>query len=917
MIYFDPRKWTGSYRWPPFYDPRWAIAFLLGTYTVLGCVFLGFSRSPLQISLGLVFGMALDAVLSGLIRGEKSFPLSAVITCLSLAILLNYSLGYYFLWTPIFMAIASKYLLTLNGKHIFNPSLFGICFSLWICNEFVSLAPTYQWYGSVQTAFTMLIFVVTGAVLLFLFRIERHWLVISFLIFYTLQTALRSYILRYHIPAGTLFVGTLTSPAFYLFTFYMITDPKTSPPTKRGQILTGMSIALFDLYYHTKFSIFTFFYAGMTVALTRALMGYFQNIKNQGILYLRHGFKPWMTRLVLIGILAVPMAVLFHLGMPRTHLVPIKNFRLESIPSEYSGIGARNGHIIEQSDPRVRHVAKWLLSVGDAVASADVDLDGKMDLFFTQPLKSLEWRGKLFLNKGKFKFEKVSLPALEKYLGDFKQYGIPTFALFFDYDNDGDKDLFVGFAYGKSHFFENSIIPDGKLSFREVPVPFFMENNTMCVAGNAFDFNKDGFLDLFVANVLPPYLKDYKGKVPFSLFNLPPPEYPKDRRMLHFMHESWHNSNNGGKNYLLLNEHGKVFSVLDSDKIGLKETRWSLSVAEGDLNGDGWPDIYIANDFGHDDCYLNIRGQRFERKEGGFFNDLGRDTYKGMNASIADIDGNLQEDVYVSNVYHHAQAEGSLLWMNESKNKELILKDKAAQYGALNPNRFGWGAAMVDINLDGRTDILQANGMVSDIWDKLYDKPTDYWYYFEKVARATPDIFGYADQWPDIRGAYIFPDEADRVYLNYQGKQFEDVADKVGFNHRANTRGIAAVDLDNDGDFDVVLTDQFGEPKLYENKISGQNWIGFDLIGDGQRTNKDAIGTKVWLYYKSQGEEKVQFQEVHLSNGLSAQGDRRLIFGLGENHNRVEYVHCKIEWFNGPTQWVKNLEMNRYHLIKE
>ncbi len=916
MHSLDPRTWQGTYRLPPIRDPRWGIAFLLGCYVVLGCVFLGFSRSLSQILLSIAFGLTLDVVLHGSIKGEKVFPLSALITCLSLAILLNYSLGYYFLWTPIFIAIASKYLLTLNGKHFINPSLFAICVSLWISNEMISLAPTYQWYGSAQTASAMLIFVVTGALLLFLLRVERYWLVISFLFFYTLQTALRTYILRYHIPPGTLFVGTLTSPAFYLFTFYMITDPKTSPPTKRGQIIAGMCIALLDLFYHMKFSIFTFFYAGITFASIRGLIGHFKNL-NKGVPYFKKSFREWIPRAILIAILGIPVAVLFQMGMPRTNLVQINNFALKAVPSEHSGLGGAKGNIIEQVDPRIQHVAKWILSVGDAVAIADVDLDGKMDLFLTQPLKSDEWRGKLYLNKGNFQFQKIEIPTLERYLYDPKKFGIPSYAMFLDFDNDGDQDLFVGFSFEKSHVFKNQIIPRGKLSFEEVDVPFLKENNTTCIAANGFDFNKDGLLDIFVANVLPPYLHDYKERVPFSIFDLAKPQYKGDRRMFHFMHESWHNSNNGGKNYLLINQKGQTFAALDSDQIGLKETRWSLSVAAGDLNDDDWTDVYVANDFGHDDFYLNRNGQRFERKQGVFFNDLGLDTYKGMNASMGDVDGNLQEDVYVSNVYHHAQAEGSLLWMNYSKNNELILKEKAAQYGALNPHRFGWGAAMADLNLDGWVDIAQANGMVSDEWDKRYEKPIDYWYFFEKVARSTPDIFSYADQWPDIRGAYIFPNEPARIYLNYQGKQFEDVADKVGFNVRANTRGIAAVDLDNDGDLDLVITDQFGIPKLYENKVSGQNWVGLSLIGNGQLTNKDAVGTKVWLYYVENGKDKVQFREIHLANGLSAQGDRRLIFGLGTDQNRIEQVYCKIKWFNGSVESVDNLAINQYHIVKQ
>ncbi len=95
----------------------------------------------------------------------------------------------------------------------------------------------------------------------------------------------------------------------------------------------------------------------------------------------------------------------------------------------------------------------------------------------------------------------------------------------------------------------------------------------------------------------------------------------------------------------------------------MTETRWSLATSTVDLNHDGWTDLYIANDFGPDDVYLNEGGKHFRRIEGKLFGEIGKDTYKGMNASVADFDRNGYLDVYVSNVHHSLQAEGSLLWM--------------------------------------------------------------------------------------------------------------------------------------------------------------------------------------------------------------------------------------------------------------
>src|SRR5207249_4491167 len=107
-------------------------------------------------------------------------------------------------------------------------------------------APAYQWGGTLA----MTIFILMAALSCFAFRIGRTPLILSFLCFYTLQTALRAWIMRHHLPPETLFLGTLTSAPFFIFTFYMLTDPQTSPKTPRGQVWFALGLTLVDLYLH-------------------------------------------------------------------------------------------------------------------------------------------------------------------------------------------------------------------------------------------------------------------------------------------------------------------------------------------------------------------------------------------------------------------------------------------------------------------------------------------------------------------------------------------------------------------------------------------------------------------------------------------------------------------------------------------
>ncbi|MFY0583045.1 FG-GAP repeat domain-containing protein [Cystobacter fuscus] len=218
-------------------------------------------------------------------------------------------------------------------------------------------------------------------------------------------------------------------------------------------------------------------------------------------------------------------------------------------------------------------------------------------------------------------------------------------------------------AFGPSRLLRNLLRETGSATFEDVTTHAGVGDHSVSLAVTMLDFDRDGHLDFFVANALTTHLPDYATPTPFNFFHLPAPEYPGDRRMLRFMHNGWHDADNGGLNALYRGRGDGTFEKLDSAAMGLKETRWSLAVSTVDLNQDGWTDLYIANDFGPDEIYLNEQGKHFRRIRGALFGDIGKDTYKGMNASVADFDRNGWLDVYVSNVHHSLQAEGSLLWM--------------------------------------------------------------------------------------------------------------------------------------------------------------------------------------------------------------------------------------------------------------
>jgi hypothetical protein len=562
--------------------------------------------------------------------------------------------------------------------------------------------------------------------------------------------------------------------------------------------------------------------------------------------------------------------------------------------------------------------------VGDAVAAGDYDGDGRVDLFLTHPLRAAADRNALYRNLGGWRFERVPLPALDDLSHAPDRYGLAAGALFADYDGDGDQDLFLSVGYGECRLLRNRLVETGRADFEDVTRASGIEEYTVSLAANFLDFDRDGNLDLFIANAMSPLLTGYDPPRRLSIFHLPEPEYAGDRRMLDFMHSSWDNASNGGRNVLYRNLGGGRFQRLDPVAMGLPETHWSIAVGTGDLNRDGWTDLYVANDFGPDDLYLNEAGRRFRRVAGRVFGTVGRDTYKGMNATLADFDRNGWLDVYVSNVHMPLQAEGSLLWMAYPSGGFVPeLRDEATRRGALNEHRFGWGGAAGDLDDDGWPDLVQVNGMVDDTLDHdpRFATCRDYWYLNEKLMRSGPEIHTFVDMWGDLRGACINGREANRVYRNRgagEKPQFVDVAPQLGWGPETPARGALLADLDNDGDLDLGITHMAGPFVLYRNtRAEGtgadRHWIGLELEGDGVSCNRQAAGTRVVVAYGAGRDRVEQVQEVTVTNAFSAQGDRRLHFGLGAHAGPVEVT---VGWCGAEPVPVGRLDVDRYHELR-
>jgi Na+-translocating ferredoxin:NAD+ oxidoreductase RnfD subunit len=912
-------------------DPRYIVTGLLLFYNILGITILGFNRSIGQISLTVLVGVLLHSFYDLLFNKKLLFNISAVTTSLGLCILVNYGHSLIYPLVPIFFAISSKFFFTLKGKHRLNPGMFGVTASLLLASEFISSAPAYQWNG----IGSMALFIIMPALFFFMPKINRHVLVLTFLFVFLLQITLRSLLIRHYLPFTTLFFGSITSPAFFLFVFFMITDPQTSPNDKKEQMIVGAALAIVDLIYHLFSSYHTFFFAALTVGSFRFIQAHFKAMKEESkngqslikyfkVHFYQSGYYKKFFTIISIALISFYSYQTF--GRDKL-LQPEVGFNFTNISSTQSGLGFHKGDILDQVDPRMQHMGKWFLAITDGVAIGDFDNDGMIDVFMTNGHKSAEDRNALFKNSGHFKFVRVPSPDLSYYSSDFKRFGVPSNAMFVDLNNSGVLDLYVTYAFGKegtSRLFCNQLKITGKLEFKECTKERGLEIFSNSATANFFDFNNDGRLDLILGNTIKTHLPDYNKPTPLDIFELPKAEYKGDRRMFNFMHESWHQAENGGLNYLFLQNPFHHFEIQDSKAIGIPETKWTMAIATADFNQDGFVDLYMANDFGADDLYYNHDGKYFENIKGKMFGEIGRDTYKGMNATIADFDNNGYQDVQISNVHHQLQAEGNLLWYFYPNPKDKfypIIKDQATYTGALNENRFGWGGAAADFNNDGWIDLAQANGMVDNIYDRKPDQKNDecpdFWYINEKIARSSPEIHKYVDNWGDIRGNCIHGMEKNRLYINRgldKKPQFMDVADFAGMDQKANYRGMAVADFDNDGHMDLLVSSLYRNPLLFQNmpteETKKNKWFGLKLTSNNQACNKMAIGSKIWLHSRDEKNNPIsQYFETTLVNGFSAQHDPRVHMALMKNH---QYESLSIMWCGRIQKVYRDIKLNQY-----
>jgi hypothetical protein len=539
---------------------------------------------------------------------------------------------------------------------------------------------------------------------------------------------------------------------------------------------------------------------------------------------------------------------------------------------ETAAAGIHFVHHRPSFDPKIANIEPHVAAVGASVSIADFDGDGWPDLYFTN--SKFGEPNALYRNKGDGTFEDVAASAG---LADLNRpgEGVSMGAVWGDFDNDGHEDVLV-YRYGYLALFKNL---DGH-HFKDVTVDAGLRRWMNSNGAIWVDYDRDGLLDLYVTAYF---------RSDIDLWHL---------STTRIMHNSFEFATNGGKNLMFHNlGNGKFEDV--TDKLGVGSTRWTLAAASADFNEDGWPDIYLANDYGPEELYLNDRGQRFILKTPG----LEAESKSGMAVALGDVYNRGHLDAFITDI-----SERGYLFQNNNLRLNEMTDPKRPRFhnmadGFVADAGWAWGAQFGDLNNDGNNELFVANGFISA------DSTRSYWYSMSKIAGANARLFEDAATWPAFGEQSLSGYEQSRVFLNRGLAGWTDVATQVGVTDRHDGRAVALADLSNRGVLDVVVANQNQPAILYRNHPDSANhWIGFSLVGT--RSNRSAIGAEVVLETAGLRQRRV----VDGGMGFASQNDRRLHFGLGKS----EWVdRVVIHWPSGTQQVLTNPTVDQMHTVVE
>ena len=534
--------------------------------------------------------------------------------------------------------------------------------------------------------------------------------------------------------------------------------------------------------------------------------------------------------------------------------------------------------------------------LGGGVAAGDFNNDGLEDLFFSGNMVP----NKLYLNQGDFQFKDISESAGIQ--GDNRWYSGVSLI---DINKDGFLDIYI--AVGGENEPNNNVlyINNQDNTFSEKAEAYGIDDDGYSMHSTFFDYDKDGDLDLYVANYPP------------TSFTAPV-DYYKYMIDNHEDRDSDHLYRNDGDHFVDVTKES-----------GISNFGLSLGVVASDFNNDGNPDLYISNDFNAPDfMYINNGDGTFTNE---ILNSLQQTSFFGMGVDAADFNNDgwvdifqldmnaadnfrskanmssMNPEVFYQSValgLHHQYMQNSLQLNQGNLNDSSPAFSNIARWSGVSSTDWSWGGLFADFDNDGWKDLYVTNGIRRDVNNK--DFYNEHRAFFNKMEND-PNYKNKEEEVKLLSYLEKMPSEKISNYLfqNQQENGFKNKNIEWGLDEKTFSNGVVYSDLDNDGDLDLVVNNLEDFASIYRNNTSNSNYIGFTLEGKDQQI---PIGTRIHL--KASG--KYQMQELNLSRGYLSSVSPRVHFGLGATPEIEEVI---VEWPDGNRTKLEDLRVNSYNAV--
>jgi hypothetical protein len=536
-------------------------------------------------------------------------------------------------------------------------------------------------------------------------------------------------------------------------------------------------------------------------------------------------------------------------------------FPIEASDAPTAPLGFRLTDVTSQAGIQFRHNSgayggKLLPeTLGSGCAFLDYDRDGWQDILL---INAMDWPGhkrqrstlRLYRNNRNGTFADVTQGAGL----DIEMYGMGVAVG--DYNNDGFPDILIT-CVGQNRLFRNT----GKGTFVDVTRASGLQGRqAFSTSALWFDYDRDGLLDLFVCNYVrwsPEH--DVFCSLDGKLKSYCTPEaYRGDTCWL------FHNRGDG------------TFEDVTATSGVFDSSSKSLGVAMFDYDQDGWPDLLVANDTQPNKLYRNLGNGKFKdvAVEAGLAFSAEGKARAGMGVDIGDFENSDKPGIAITNFDN--EMIGLYRAVRPGVYDDISV---AAGIGLPSRNTLGFGCGFFDADLDGALDLAVANGHI------------------DETVRNIRGNVGYA--------------QSAQLFLNQGNGKFRDVAAEAGggFDQPKVGRGLAYGDFDRDGDLDMLLTTNNGPAFLYRNdQLAGNRSLRFHLVGT--KSNRDAIGATVRIFYNGQGQSRV----VRGGSSYLSQSELPVTFGLGK---RDKIDRATIEWPTGRTEEFKDLAAGRAYECTE